>query len=42
MLLNDLETLYLEADIMRAKDERDEGTRPVRQETPANPNNKIH
>lgn len=25
ILLNDLETIYLEADIMRAKDERDEG-----------------
>jgi len=27
ILLNDLDTLYLEADIMKAKDERDEGTR---------------
>ncbi|MGE0883664.1 MAG: hypothetical protein AB7P14_08980 [Blastocatellales bacterium] len=27
ILLNDLETLYLEADIMKAKDERDEGAR---------------
>ncbi|MBL8189836.1 MAG: hypothetical protein JNK38_17615 [Acidobacteria bacterium] len=30
ILLNDLETLYLEADIMKAKDERDEGTRSSR------------
>ncbi|MGH9841596.1 MAG: hypothetical protein ACREEM_22825 [Blastocatellia bacterium] len=28
ILLNDLEAIYLEADIMRSKDERDEGSRP--------------
>jgi hypothetical protein len=30
ILLNDLEAIYLEADIMKAKDERDEGERPAR------------
>ncbi len=29
ILLNDLEAIYLEADIMKAKDERDEGKRPA-------------
>jgi hypothetical protein len=30
ILLNDLDAIYLEADIMKAKDERDEGERPAR------------
>lgn len=30
ILLNDLEAIYLEADIMKSKDERDEGERPAR------------
>lgn len=38
ILLNDLEALYLEADIMRSKDERDEGERSVGGKPRAKPN----